>query len=251
MMHKAATSGTPIMRPLVFEFPEDPKTHGIFDQFMLGPDIMVAPVYQPETQCRTVYLPDGEWFDLYTGNVITGNRYILAESPLDRIPVFLKEGAVIPMGREMSFVGELQQVLKTIDICPSRNARSGRFSLYVDDGETEQYRAGYFGFVNVSYDIKQDGRFSKLRISVDTETHSKDYSASLPVENIRIWDFTQPPVKVSVNGIGLRPAEGTADNAIGELRTQQGYYLDKRTNQLYVGVHKDSDNIKIEVVWMD
>ena len=49
LMQEATTSGTPIMRPLVFEFPEDPKTHGIFDQFMLGPDIMVAPVYQPET----------------------------------------------------------------------------------------------------------------------------------------------------------------------------------------------------------
>ena len=71
VMRKAATSGTPIMRPLVFEFPEDPKTHGIFDQFMLGPSIMVEPVYQPETKCRQVYLPKGEWFDLYTQKVIT------------------------------------------------------------------------------------------------------------------------------------------------------------------------------------
>ena len=99
LMRQAATSGTPIMRPLVFEFPEDPKTHGIFDQFMLGSGIMVAPVYQPEAKCRAVYLPEGEWFHLYTGKVITGNRYILAETPLDRIPVFFREGAIIPLGR--------------------------------------------------------------------------------------------------------------------------------------------------------
>ena len=254
MMRQAATLGTPIMRPLVFEFQEDPNTHGIFDQFMLGPSIMIAPVYQPETRCRAVYIPEGEWFDLYTGKVITGNRYILTEAPLDRIPVFLREGAIIPLGREMNFVGEVPQGLRIIDICPSRNARSGKFSLYVDDGETEQYRLGHFALIHVSYNITQDGRFSKLRISVATETQNNDYSASLPVENIRIWDFTQPPVKVSVNGIGVRPAEGsrgTVDDAIGKLRTQQGYYLDRNTNQLYIGAHKNSDSIKVEVVWMD
>lgn len=251
LMQEATTSGTPIMRPLVFEFPEDPKTHGIFDQFMLGPDIMVAPVYQPETKCRAVYLPEGEWFDLYTGKVIAGNRYILADAPLEMIPVFLREGAIIPMGMEMNFVGEAPQRLRTIDICPSRNVRSGKFSLYVDDGETEQYRQGHFGFIHVSYDATQDGRFSKLRVSVNTETLSNSYCASLPVENIRIWDFTQPPVKVSVNGILVRPVEGKLKDALRELKIQQGYYLDKNTRQLYIGVHKNSDNIKIELVWMD
>ncbi len=251
MMRQAATSGTPIMRPLVFEFPEDEKTHGIFDQFMLGPSIMVAPVYQPETKCRAAYLPGGEWFDLYTGKVIAGNRYILAEAPLDRIPVFLREGAIIPLGREMHFVGEVAQGLRIIDICPSRNAPSGKFRLYVDDGETEQHLLGHFGFIHVSYDMTQDGRFIKLGISVDTESRNNNYCASLPVESIRIWDFTQPPVKVSVNGIGVRPIGGKSEDAMRKLRTQQGYYLDKDSNQLYIGVHRNSDNIRVEVVWMD
>jgi alpha-glucosidase len=251
MMHEAATSGTPIMRPLVLEFPEDPKTHGIFDQFMLGPSIMVAPVYQPETKCRQVYLPKGEWLDLYTHKVIAGNRYVLGDAPLEKIPVFLREGAIIPMGREMHFVGEQEQTLGIIDICPSRNARSGKFSLYVDDGETEQYRAGHFGFIHISYAATQDGRFSELRISVDTETQNNNYCASLLVGTIRIWDFTQPPVKVSVNGIGVRPVEGKLEHAIRELKKRQGYYLDRNTNQLYVGVHGSSDDVEIEVVWMD
>jgi alpha-glucosidase len=251
LMHRAATSGTPIIRPLVFEFPEDEKTHGIFDQFMLGPSIMVAPVYQPETKCRAVYLPGGEWFDFYTGKVIGGNQYILAEAPLDRIPVFLREGAIIPLGREMNFVGEVAQELRIIDICPSRDTPSGKFSLYVDDGETEQHLLGDFGFIHVSYDMTQDGRFSKLGISVDTETRNNKYCASLPVESIRIWDFTQPPVKVSVNGIGVRPVGGKPEDAMRKLRTQQGYYLDKDSNRLYIGAHRNSDEIKIEVVWMD
>lgn len=252
MMHQAATSGTPIMRPLVFEFPEDEKTHGIFDQFMLGPSIMVAPVYQPETKYRAVYLPGGEWFDLYTGKVISGNRYILAETPLDRIPVFLRAGAIIPLGREMNFVGEAPQRLRIIDICPSRNAApSGKFSLYVDDGETKQYRDGYFGFVHMSYDMMQDGRFSKLKISVDTETRNKGYRATLPIDTIRIWDFSQAPVKVSVNRIAVRPVEGTVENAMKELTEEQGYYLDRDTNRLYIGIHRDSGDINCEVIWMD
>ncbi|MGI5846284.1 MAG: hypothetical protein ACOX7D_03860, partial [Alphaproteobacteria bacterium] len=251
MMRQAAISGTPIMRPLVFEFPEDPSTHGIFDQFMLGPSIMVAPVYQPETKCRPVYLPAGEWFDHNTGKVIAGNRYILAEAPLDRIPIFLREGAIIPLGREMNFVGEVPQKLQLIDICPSRNAQSSMLSLYVDDGETEQYRLGNFGFIHISYDLTQYGRFSKLEISVDTETQNNDYCASLPIENIRIWDFIQSPVKVSVHGLLIRPLEGKLKDVMEELKTQQGYYLDKDSNQLYIGTHRSSEDIRIEVVWID
>jgi len=142
---------------------------------------MVAPVYQPETRCRAVYIPEGEWFDLYTGKVITGNRYILTEAPLDRIPVFLREGAIIPLGREMNFVGEVPQGLRIIDICPSRNARSGKFSLYVDDGETEQYRLGHFALIQciiqyyTRWQVQQTQDFLWPQ-----KRQNNDYSASLP-----------------------------------------------------------------------
>lgn len=97
-MKNAHDAGTPPMRPLFFDFPEDAKSWEVEDEFMFGPDILVAPVLSAGARSRSVYLPAGAaWRDAYTGKVHEGGSTIKREAPLEVIPLFLKNGADVPI----------------------------------------------------------------------------------------------------------------------------------------------------------
>lgn len=94
----SAETGLPIQAPLVMGFQTDHTARTIDDQYMFGQEIMVAPIYEPGQTSRQVYLPEGEWFDFHTGEHISSDgMWIKAEAPLDRIPIYVVAGAVIPM----------------------------------------------------------------------------------------------------------------------------------------------------------
>lgn len=97
-MRLASAQGVPPMRPLFFDFPEDSECAMVDDQYMLGPDLLVAPVLNEGERSRKVYLPLGEtWSDAWTGQTFEGGRYIVADAPLERIPLFLRAGASLPI----------------------------------------------------------------------------------------------------------------------------------------------------------
>jgi alpha-D-xyloside xylohydrolase len=86
----------PRLRPLFFGFPDDRCAWDIDDQFLLGPDILVAPVYRAGARARSVYLPSGaRWLDPATGQAYEGGTTLDADAPLERIPVFIREGAPV------------------------------------------------------------------------------------------------------------------------------------------------------------
>jgi alpha-glucosidase (family GH31 glycosyl hydrolase) len=90
----AATIATdrPLMRPLFFDWPDDPAVWGAEAQWLLGDDLLVAPVVEPGAHSRTLYLPPGGWIDVWTGDHVAGGRTLMVDAPLDRIPVFAREG---------------------------------------------------------------------------------------------------------------------------------------------------------------
>jgi alpha-D-xyloside xylohydrolase len=93
----AHSEGIPPMRPLYVDFPDDPEAWSTEDEFMLGPDLLVAPITSPGARERRVHLPPGRWIDAWTGEAIEGGRTVGAAAPLARIPVFTREGATIPV----------------------------------------------------------------------------------------------------------------------------------------------------------
>ncbi|HTK10944.1 MAG TPA: TIM-barrel domain-containing protein, partial [Ktedonobacteraceae bacterium] len=97
-MHIAHEKGLPPMRPLFFDFPEDKKSAEIDDQFLFGPDILVAPILEEGARSRTVYLPSGTtWTDAWSGEKLEGGRSFAVEAPLNRIPVYLRGDANLPI----------------------------------------------------------------------------------------------------------------------------------------------------------
>ncbi len=89
-MRDAHENGSPVMRTMFYEFPDDETCWTLEDQYMLGRDLLVAPVMRAGQRSRSVYLPEGLWKPLEGGNAIPGGRFIEADAPLDRIPVYIK-----------------------------------------------------------------------------------------------------------------------------------------------------------------
>jgi alpha-glucosidase len=93
---EASRTGAPVMRPLFWEFPRDPESANVSDQYLYGPEILVAPITTPGRKARAVLLPPGEWEDFHTGHRYRGGQYILADAPLEILPLFIRIGAIIP-----------------------------------------------------------------------------------------------------------------------------------------------------------
>ena len=115
--------GHPVMRPMVFDWPDDPSTYGINDQYLLGEHLLVAPVLT-EADRRRVYLPAGRWLDLATGRVRRGPRWIEVSAPLDTVPLFLRADAVLPLAGPAQHTEELDWTRLRLEVFP---VRSGRF----------------------------------------------------------------------------------------------------------------------------
>lgn len=155
---QAATTGAPILRPLLYEFPDDPRTYTLHDQVLLGPSLMAAPIYRPGQDCRAVYLPEGTWTDWWSGESYQGPTHMLAQAPLEQMPLYVRAGAIIPMAPVMQYVGERSLESLTLWIWPG----TGSFTLYEDDGESLNYRAG--AWATTTYKVRPEGEQTVVEI---------------------------------------------------------------------------------------
>jgi len=94
---RRAATGPPLARPLVYDYGNDPTTHHVDDQYLLGPDLLVAPMFKPRG-ARDIYLPSGRWYDFWTDDLHDGQRWLRYEAELETLPLFVRAGAVLAMG---------------------------------------------------------------------------------------------------------------------------------------------------------
>jgi alpha-D-xyloside xylohydrolase len=153
-----------MLRALPFDFRSDPRTYDIADQFMFGPALLVCPVATPMyvsagstalhdvPKTRSVYLPAGcEWYDFWTGARLQGGQRLEVEAPLDRLPLFVRAGSILPLGPVVQHTGE------PVDAIELRiyRGRDGRFEFYDDEGDNYNYERGACEVIPVSWDDKQ------------------------------------------------------------------------------------------------
>src|SRR5207237_5606714 len=100
-----AASGIPLARPLVFDHPHDRTTYNIDDQYLLGQDLLAAPMFKPEGT-RDIYLPAGDWYDYWTDQRFKGPGWIAYEASLDIMPLFVRAGAILPLVPELRYSDE-------------------------------------------------------------------------------------------------------------------------------------------------
>jgi len=129
-------AGLPVSRAMVVEWPDDPSTWGIGDQWMLGDAILVAPILN-EDGWRRVYLPEGTWTDWWTGHRTRGPRWIEVEAGLATLPLWLREGALVPMAPVMDFVGQRPIDELTLRVVPLRSDGTRTLSIPTPSGDIE------------------------------------------------------------------------------------------------------------------
>jgi alpha-glucosidase len=135
---EAASTGAPILRPLLYQFPNDPRTYSLHDQLMLGPSLMAAPITRPGVDSRSVYLPAGVWYDWWSGEQFAGPADILAPAPLERMPLYVRAGAVVPLAPVMQHSDERPLDELTLLVWPG----DSEWTLYEDDGHSFDHQQG-------------------------------------------------------------------------------------------------------------
>jgi alpha-D-xyloside xylohydrolase len=134
LAHEASATGLPVLRPLPLEFQEDENVHNAHLQYLLGPSLLVAPIFEPGATERRVYLPEGEWYEFWTESAHTGGRWVTAPAPLETIPLFVKAGTILPLGPVEQFVGQRGTNDLTLLVYPQAGTAS--FELHEDGGTT-------------------------------------------------------------------------------------------------------------------
>jgi alpha-D-xyloside xylohydrolase len=138
-----------IMRPLVMDFPTDPHVTGISDQYMFGPSLMISPVYGYKWRERTVWFPGSQgWYDLESGEFISGMQELSVAAPYEKIPVYVRAGSILPFGPEIQYVGEKPDAPLLLQVYEGAD---GAFTLYEDDGLSNDYENGACSTITLSY----------------------------------------------------------------------------------------------------
>jgi alpha-glucosidase len=153
---QCAQDGTPIARPMFMADPGDPALRDLDDQFMLGDALLVAPVLEPGSVDRKVYLPRGVWYEYATGRMIDGARQITAAAPLDALPLYARAGQVIPLWPVMQHTGE-----QPLDELRLRvYAGNGESTVYEDAGEGLAYQQGDYRWSYFTCKFLASGQFA-------------------------------------------------------------------------------------------
>jgi len=198
LFYEATATGLPIVRPLLLEYPEDRNVANLCDQFLLGRDLMAAPILRPGMTARSVYLPEGIWLDYRTGERLEGGRHVLAEAPLEVMPLYARAGAILPEQPLRQHTGEAAEGPLTLNVYAGGE---GRLSLYEDDGKTFEYRQGAY----------------RLREFVWTESGMERVLTARLLHNGLGTEAAEGELKVVVAGLGSEPKSAAMGEGVQPL----------------------------------
>jgi len=145
----ATQEGGALMRPLVMDFPADRTARVLADEYLFGPAFLVAPVTTYRARSRPVYLPAGpSWYDFWTGERFPGGQTVDAPAPFDALPLYIREGSIIPTGPDLQYAAEKPADPITLHVYAGAG---GAFTLYEDDGLTNGYEHGAFARIPIAW----------------------------------------------------------------------------------------------------
>ena len=157
-----------MMRGLIMDFNGDWQVTNIKDQWMFGPALMVCPVAHYKARNRRVYFPKQTgWYNLYSGEYVEGGQSLIVDAPYERIPVFVREGSIIPFGPEIQYSDEKPAELINLYVYAGKD---GQFMLYEDEGVNYNYEKGKYATIDITYDDssktitfgKRNGQFNGM-----------------------------------------------------------------------------------------
>lgn len=234
LFYEASQVGMPVMRPLCLEYPQDERTSQLSDQFLLGRDLLVAPVFRPGVRKRMVYLPSGTWYNYWTDEEYTGEHYVLVDAPLDEMPLFVRSGAILPeypvqSAVQFDCVSSLQFVIYGD---PQEAVQS--YVLYEDDGISFDHELGLYNELEVTYEATVDDGASV--------TYRYLQQGYLPAYRSRVFCFTR------IRAVEQIAVEGFTCVTVEQLTSMsKGYAIDVDAGEVLVKL--PADVMEARFVW--
>ena len=235
LAYEACITGMPLMQPLVLEFPTDPRVFNLSDQYLFGREILVAPIVDEGATQRTVYLPAGGWVDFWTDTVYTGPCSLTVPAPLDTLPLFTRQGAILPLGPEVQYSWERPLDPLTLEIY--RGAERS-FTLYEDDGETTRYRTGAY----VLTPLQVTEHAGVLTFAAG---EAQGDFPGYPSERTYLLNIHQQPAvrEVTCNGVPVPSLDARQSLEL----TASGWWWDHATEVLAIKLQGTAKALRVEV----
>lgn len=190
--YNSTQTGLPIMRAMFINYQDDENSYSYDAQFqyMLGENLLVAPIINSSDRFKKLYLPKGKWYDWNNNNVVDGSQWLIKEVPMNQIPLYIKEGGIIPMQEVLNYVGE--KIIESLEFIVFPSTKS-EYTFYEDDGLTYDYEKGKYSLTKFS--VTQNSKLIKLTV----EKIKNDYQSSVKEYNLTFVGINTPK-KVLVNG---------------------------------------------------
>jgi alpha-glucosidase (family GH31 glycosyl hydrolase) len=194
-VREAHTTGLPIARALWVHYPGDRTAAARGDEYLWGRDMLVAPVVERAATSRSTYLPQGRWYDFWNDETIEGGREVSRPVDLETMPLYVRAGAILPLGPVKQYVDEPVRKPLTLQVYPGAN---GAFTLYEDDGRSFDYQRGDWMGIEIRWDDRQRrltlvrSAGSRMRAPAERPIHVRAIGSS----NARDIVFTGSPVEV-------------------------------------------------------
>jgi alpha-glucosidase (family GH31 glycosyl hydrolase) len=218
-------TGMPLMRALVLNYQDDVNVYEAGDQYMFGDNLLVCPVTTKGAQTRTVYLPEGQWFDYWTGKAYKGKQYVHVVTPLDTMPIFAKAGAIIPMQPAMLYCDEKPVTEVTLDIFGGAN---GTYTLYEDDGKSLEYKQGNYALTQIN------STWSAGKVAVQVLKPAGAFKPAFHTYRVKLH-MDKKPVTVTENKKNLLQQTVAGD-------VQQGSWFYNETEKILYLATKGNNN---------
>ncbi|WP_316807749.1 glycoside hydrolase family 31 protein [Pedobacter agri] len=228
-MHQQYETGTPMMRALVLNYQDDENVYEIGDQYMFGDNFMVAPVTTKGAITRSIYLPEGTWFNYYTGEKFAGKSYHHVVAPLETIPLFVKAGSIIPMQPEMIYTGEKPVDVITLDVFPFGDSK---YELYEDDNLSADYKTGKFAVTKITSSLKENA----LELNIAKPEGLFKSSKHRYLVKIH-WNGKAAPKSILENGNKVNLV-----NAVEQLNQKPGWFYEEKSHVIWIKSVGDNGN---------
>ncbi len=210
MAYQNYSTGMPLGRPLFFDDASDPNLVNENSSYLWGDAFLVSPVVQSGQTTKSVYLPKlkmapgatGEWIDFWTDKIFTGGQTVSVDAPLEKLPLFVKAGSIIPMMQVMNYSDERLMDTLTLATYPSPDS-AAQFTLYEDDGKTLAYQTGSFGTTQFTAQVTGTNSSASLTVTIGATHGTFDGKVSHRVYIAEIHLMQSSPASVSVNGTSV------------------------------------------------
>ncbi len=231
--YNSSLTGLPIMRPLFLNYQDDNQCYSTESQyqFMIGDNLLVAPVVDENSDFKKIYLPEGTWMDWWNNKVYNGKQWIIVDAPIYQIPLFIKNGGFIPMQDVQQYVGQKKMDELEMVIFPSA---SSSYSYYEDDGTSYDYKKGIYSITKFESNLgKSNGIISIKNIYDKFNSGRKDYL-------LKILNTS------NVSAVYNNDLKMKEYSSIEKLKdSTSGFYFDQHSRILFIKLVY-SNNIKVK-----